>query len=117
SPTPNALQGTVQLGFTPSVSGLPAGYADPAVQFAAGGRTLNFTVPARATSVSPIAGGTIQQGTVAGTLTVTLTSLTSGGVSVLPSTPVTASAVILPLPPVITPNSVQITNLTASGFD
>jgi hypothetical protein len=117
SPTPSALQGTLQLGFTPSVPGLPAGYIDPALQFAAGGTTLNFTVPAGATTVSPITGGTIQQGTVAGNLTVTLTSLTSSGVSVLPPTPVTATATILPLPPVITANSVHITNVTATGFD
>jgi hypothetical protein len=117
SPTPNALQGTVQLSFVPSVSGLPANYMDPALQFAAGGTTLNFTIPAGASTVSPIAGGAIQQGTVAGTLTVTLTSLTSGGVSILPATPVTAAATILPLAPVITANSVQITNLTAAGFD
>jgi hypothetical protein len=117
SPTPTALQGTLQLGFTPSVAGLPAGYIDPALQFAAGGTTLNFTVPAGATTVSPITGGTIQQGTVAGNLTVTLTSLTSAGVSVLPPTPVAATATILPLPPVITANSVHITNLTATGFD
>lgn len=117
SPTPTALQGTLQLAFTPSVAGLPAGYIDPAVQFAAGGTTLTFTVPAGATAVSPITGGTIQQGTVAGNLTVWLTTLTSGGVSVLPATPVTATATILPLPPVITANSVHITNLTATGFD
>jgi hypothetical protein len=117
SPTPADLQGTLQLGFAPSVAGLPAGYMDPALQFAAGGTTLNFTVPAGATTVSPITGATVQQGTVAGNLTVTLTSLTSGGVSVLPPTPVAVTATILPLPPVITPNSVHITNLTASGFD
>jgi hypothetical protein len=117
SPTPADLQGTLQLGFAPSVAGLPAGYMDPALQFAAGGTTLNFTVPAGATTVSPITGAAVQQGTVAGNLTVTLTSLTSGGVSVLPPTPVAATATILPLPPVITPNSVHITNLTATGFD
>ncbi|MFL6350482.1 MAG: beta strand repeat-containing protein [Bryobacteraceae bacterium] len=117
SPPPTALQGTLHLAFTPSVAGLPAGYIDPASQFAAGGRTLNFTVPAGVMTVSPLTGGTIQQGTVAGTLTVSLTSLTSNGVSVLPPTPVTATATILPLPPVITANSVHITNLTATGFD
>lgn len=117
SAPPTQLQGTLHLTFTPSVAGLPAGYMDPALQFAAGGTTLNFTVPAGVTTVSPLTGGTIQQGTVAGTVTVTLTSLTSAGVSVLPPTPVTATATILPLPPVITANSVHITNLTASGFD
>ncbi len=117
SPTPSALQGTVRLTFAATAPNLPPGYMDPALQFAAGGTTLNFTVPAGATTVSPIAGGTIQQGTVAGTVTVTLTSLTSGGTSVLPQTPVTASATILPLAPVITAGSVQITNLTSTGFN
>ncbi len=117
NPTPSALQGTLQLGFTPSVAGLPAGYMDPALQFSAGGRTLQFTIPAGATGVPVLTGGTIQQGTVAGTITVTLTSLTSGGVNAMPPTAVTASATILPLPPVITANSVKITNLTATGFD
>lgn len=117
TPPPTALQGTLHLAFTPSVAGLPAGYMDPALQFAAGGNTLTFTVPAGVTTVSPLTGGTIQQGTVAGNITVTLTSLTSNGVSVLPPTPITATATILPLPPVITANSVHITNLTASGFD
>jgi hypothetical protein len=117
SPPPTALQGTLQLAFTPSVAGLPAGYMDPALQFAAGGATLNFTVPAGVATVSQLTGGTIQQGTVAGTITVTLTSLTSNGANVLPPTPVTATANIVPLPPVITANSVHITNLTASGFD
>jgi hypothetical protein len=117
TPPPTALQGTLHLAFTPSVPGLPPGYMDPALQFAAGGTTLNFTVPAGVATVSPLAGGTIQQGTVAGNITVTLTSLTSNGVSVLPPTPVTATATIVPLPPVITANSVHITNLTASGFD
>jgi hypothetical protein len=90
---------------------------DPALQFAAGGTTLNFTIPAGATTVSPITGGAIQQGTVAGILTVTLTSLTSGGVDILPAPPPTATATIQPHVPVITANSVQITNLTATGFD
>jgi Putative Ig domain len=117
SPTPSALQGTLRLDFVPSVAGLPAGYIDPALQFAAGGTMLNFTVPAGASTVSPIPGGTIQQGTVAGMLIVTLTSLTSGGVNIFPATPVAATATIPPLSPVITANSVHITNLTATGFD
>jgi len=117
NPSPTALTGTLQLSFSTTAPGVPAGYIDPALQFAAGGTTLNFTIPAGSTSVSPLTGGTIQQGTVEGIITVTMMSLTSGGTSVLPS-PVTAPTVTIPtLPPVITAGSAQITNLTASGFD
>ncbi len=117
SATPADLTGTLQLSFSTTAPGVPAGYIDPALQFAAGGTSLSFTIPAGSTSISPLSGGTIQQGTVEGTITVTLTSLTSGGTSVLPSSSVTASVAIPPLPPVITAGSAQITNLTATGFD
>lgn len=113
SATPTALAGTLHLSFATTAPGLPAGYVDPGLQFSSGGTTLTFTIPAGSSSVGV---GSIQQGTVEGTITVTLTGLTSAGASVLPS-PVTGSVAIPPLPPVITAGSVQITNLTASGFD
>jgi hypothetical protein len=113
SATPTALQGTLQLGFSTSAPGLPAGYADPGLQFSSGGTTLTFTIPAGATSATA---GAIQQGTVEGTITVTLRSLTSNGTNVLPAA-VSGTVAIPPLPPVITSGSVQITNLTSSGFD
>lgn len=114
SATPVALQGTLALGFSSTAPGLPSGYVDPGLQFSSGGTTLNFTIPAGASSVSA---GAIQQGTVEGTITVTLTSLTANGVNVLPSSGVSGTVAIPPLPPVITAGSVQITNLTSSGFD
>lgn len=117
SATPAALTGTLQLSFSTTAAGLPAGYMDPALQFASGGTTLNFTIPAGSTSVSPLSGGTIQQGTVEGTVTVTLTSLNSGGTNLLPSSPVTSNLIIPALPPVITAGSAQITNFTSTGFD
>lgn len=120
-----ALNGTLTLSFTPSVSGLPAGYTDPNLQFSCTGATctngntvLNFTVPANQASVSPLPGGSIMQGTVAGTITVTLTSLTRAdtGVSVLPASAVSATLTVAPSAPVIVSNSVSITNLTSNGF-
>lgn len=113
SATPVALQGTLQLSFTSTAPGLPSGYVDPGLQFSTGGTTVNFTIPAGSSSLTA---GAIQQGTVEGTITVTLTSLGASGASVLPA-PVSASVIIPPLPPVITAGSVQITNLTSSGFD
>jgi hypothetical protein len=107
------LNGTLQLSFAPNAAGVSAGYRDPALQFSSGGTTLNFTIPAGASSVTA---GTLQQGTVAGTITVTLSSLTANGANVL-SAPVSANVTIPPLAPVITAGSVQITNLTSSGFD
>jgi hypothetical protein len=44
---PIALSGTLTLEFTPDAVS-PAD--DPAIQFSAGGRTLNFTIPAGQTS-------------------------------------------------------------------
>jgi hypothetical protein len=114
APAATALQGTLSLGFSTTAPGIPAGYVDPGLQFSSGGTTANFTIPQGSSSITA---GTLQQGTVEGTITVTLTSLTSNGNSVLPTSQVVGNVVIPPLPPVITPASVQITNLSASGFD
>lgn len=108
-----ALSGTLQLSFTPNAAGVSSGYMDPALQFSSGTTTLNFTIPQGSTSVSA---GTLQQGTVAGTITVTLPSLTANGANVLAS-PVSGSVTVVQLPPVINAGSVQITSLTASGFN
>ncbi|HEX3681770.1 MAG TPA: IPT/TIG domain-containing protein [Bryobacteraceae bacterium] len=114
SATPTALQGTLQLSFSTTAPGVPSGYVDPGLQFSSGGTTATFSIGAGSNSARVAA---IQQGTVEGTITVTLTNLTSNGTSVLPASGVTASVIIPPLPPVITAGSVQITNLTSSGFD
>jgi hypothetical protein len=114
SPYPSDLQGTLTLAFAPSGSN---GIDDQAIRFSTGGRTLNFTVPAGSTTTPQVA---LQTGTVAGTITVTLT-LAAGGVDVTPAglTPITL--VIAASAPVIT--SVSFTNndqgqitVIASGF-
>ena len=104
SPYPTDLSGTLTLTFVPSGNN---GVDDPAIQFSTGGRTLNFTVPAGSTTTPQIG---FQTGTVAGTITVTLT-LTAGGVDVTPAGLAPIIIVISPAGPVIT--SVSFTNSSA----
>jgi len=98
---PSALAGTMTLSFTPGSSN---GVDDPAVQFATGGRTFSFTVPAGSTATPQVA---LQTGTVAGTINVTL-SLTADGVDVTPAGVSPITLVIAPGAPVVT--SVTFTN-------
>ncbi len=78
NPYPLSLTAVFSLSFagaaTPSVD-------DPAIQFAAGGRTLTIVVPANSTVVPPIP---LQAGTEAGTITIPVV-LTAGGVNVTPA--------------------------------
>jgi hypothetical protein len=112
--------GTIQLNFVPAsnVSGWPAGQTNQQVVFAGGTNTTTFTIAAgSATAVLPN-GGVFQQGTVAGTITALITAVTENGVTTTfpggaqPSVTQTVQA----LAPVITTGSVQITNITTSGF-
>jgi hypothetical protein len=116
TPATAPLQGTLTLTFRPA-AGLPTGFTDPFLQFAAGGTVLNFTVPAGATVATLPSNGAIQLGTVAGDITVTLTRLVSGTANVLPSPAPSRTLTVSKLVPVITPNSVRITNVTANGLD
>ena len=68
SPYPMALQGTLKLAFASAVF-----TDDPSIQFATGGRTVNFTIPANSTSAL-FNGNTsvpLQTGTTAGTIVIT----------------------------------------------
>ena len=82
---PTAITGTLTLTFAPTSA---TGVDDPAVQFATGGRTLTFTIPANTTALPAVL---LQTGTVAGNATATLT-LTSNGLNVTPAS--TAPVVI-----------------------
>lgn len=110
------LTGTLTLGFTPDANNLPAKYIDPAVQFAGppSGTSLNFTIPAGSTTVSLPNNGQFSQGTVAGTLTITMTALNAGSASVLPSAKPSTTVSVARQAPAIT--SVSIINRTSSGF-
>jgi len=109
--------GTLTLSFNPdaSVTNVPTNYVDPSAGFPASGQstttlTQNFSIKTGQTQA------TVQfaQGTVAGTWTVTLTSLSPGGVP----TPAPSFTVrIAPDVPVISTGSVRIVfNATNSGF-
>lgn len=68
---PVELSGTARLEFTPEGS-LPP---DPAVRFASGGNTVNFTIPAGQTAAIPASGSlfALQTGTTAGVITIRVT--------------------------------------------
>ncbi len=111
-----ALTATFTLSFTPNASNLPANYVNPDVKFI-GGSTTSAPVNIPANSTAPVTLPAIQVGTVAGTITVKLATLTtSSGQSVLPANLVTASITLGRLAPVIVPGSVKITNITSTGF-
>jgi hypothetical protein len=78
----------VTLAFTPNAL-VPGD--DPAIQFASGGRTLNFTVAANSLTLPSLL---VQTGTVAGAITLTL-KLVSGTIDV---TPPGASTLTLQIP-------------------
>ena len=78
---PAPIDGTLTLVFTPDPA---VGVDDPAVQFAAGGRVLAFTVPSNSTQVTwsaPVAA--FQTGTVSGTIELDV-KLVSNGTDITP---------------------------------
>jgi hypothetical protein len=107
APYPAVLTGSMTLAFSPSGSN---GVDDPAVQFSTGGRTLAFTVPAGSTTTPQVA---LQTGTVAGTITVTL-SLTADGVDVTPAGVSPITLAIAPAAPVIT--NITFTNSSSGAI-
>lgn len=85
SPYPSALQGTLTLTF------VPAAFADDSsIQFASGGRTVNFTIPANTTQ-AVFNGNTnsipLQTGTTAGNIVITPSFAMQGGFSLTPPSP------------------------------
>jgi hypothetical protein len=108
------LEALFTLSFAADAAGLPSGsYSDPALQFASGGTSASAIIAANS-ATSAIPG--IQVGDVAGTITVTLASVTvSGGQALLlPSSLPSATITVPRLAPII--ESVRIINLTSSGF-
>lgn len=77
APYPRAVIGQVTLTFQPSG---PAARDDPSIQFSTGGRTLSFTIAAGNTHATfPASTVAFQTGTVAGTITLTVSSDLPGG--------------------------------------
>jgi hypothetical protein len=113
---PLALNATFTLSFTPNAANLPANYINPDVKFIGGSTTAGpVSVPANSTAAVLLPA--IQLGTVAGTITVSLSILsTSQGQSALPANPVIATITVGRFAPTIVPGSVKIINITATGF-
>ena len=116
SAAPVDLAGTLVLSFSPNASNTPANYADPAMQFAAGGTSINFTVTKGSKTAVLPGNGVFSPGSVAGTLTITLTRFLTGITNVLPAPPPFKSFTIDRGAPAITANTVRIINGTAAGF-
>jgi hypothetical protein len=120
-------QPTVQLGlsqpYTMDLSGkLTLTFAsdsfadDPAIQFATGGRSVPFTIPAGTTDAVFTSGKTVQlqTGTVAGTITIT-PSFTVAAVDVTPTPAPVAKMVVTAGPPQLT--NVQVGARTANTVE
>ncbi len=105
---PQAISGQVTLAFQPDAS-LTAPADDPAIQFASSGASASFTIAADSTAVVPLA---IQTGTVAGTITLTV-SWQAAGVSLAVPAALTQTIQIAPAVPVI---SGVTAAATSSGF-
>jgi hypothetical protein len=110
------LSGTLALTFVANASNAPANYIDPAAQFSSGGTSITFTIPAGQTTAILPGNGVFSPGTVAGTLTLTLTQLSSVNDNILSNPAPSKSFVIAPSAPSITVNSVKIINGTSAGF-
>jgi hypothetical protein len=100
---PLPVEVTLTLTVQPATTGGPV---DPAVQFSTGGTTLTIPLPANSTTVPAIQ---IQTGTLAATITVTLT-LESGGLDV---TPAGLQPVVITVPAVVP--VISSATLTRSG--
>lgn len=112
SPYPVAISGTLTMSVKGS---LPA---DPAVQFATGGTTVSFTIPANQTNAVFGAQGTqlgLQTGTVASTVTITPAfATTAGSISLTPATPETLQFAVAPAAPALI--GIELTAESTTGF-
>jgi hypothetical protein len=109
---PVALTGVLTIATS---GNLPA---DPAVQFASGGTTVAFSIPAGSTNALFGTQGTqvgLQTGTVSGAITLTPSFATkAGGVDVTPATPTSLQLAVAPAPPVLI--AVEIGSQTTNSF-
>jgi hypothetical protein len=106
APYPTPITGTAFLTFVPE-SGLP----DRTVVFASGASSVDFTIPAGATTAQFDSQPMLQTGTVAGTISVTL-RLRAGGTDITPSPTPALTAQIARAAPVI--GDVQVSRAAGS---
>ena len=109
---PLALQGSLTLTFVSDVF-----TNDPSIQFANGGRTVNFTIPANATQAIFDGNNSkvlLQSGTTAGTIVITPSFATQGGFNLTPSSPNTLTLAVPHAVPQLT--AASINSVTANSF-
>ncbi len=115
---PLPLRGTLTLTFIPNAANLPSGFVNKQLLFQNGTNTTQVDIPADSTA--PVAIPPFQQGSVAGTITVSLTgavnALTGQAVTPFPSPSPLATITVARTAPVIDANSVKIINVTATAF-
>jgi hypothetical protein len=108
---PIDLTGTLTITFTPT-----SFVDDPTIQFAQGGRTVKFTIPANTTDA--LFGQSkqvqFQTGTVSGTITIT-PSFATGGVDLTPASPPVQTVVIAPAVPQL--QTLTVGARTAASFE
>jgi len=112
SPYPLGLQGTLTLTFVSNVF-----TDDPSIQFATGGRTVSFKIPANTTQA--LFNGTatslaLQTGTTAGNIVITPAFAMQGGFDLTPSSPTVLTLTIPSAAPLI--QSASVTSETLSSF-
>ena len=91
--------------------------SDPAVQFATGGRTISFTIPANTTQAVFSNGSQsiqFQSGTVAESISLSATFATNGGANITPSGSNSLSLTVPQLAPTVM--SVQISSVTSNSI-
>ncbi|MEZ5404095.1 MAG: choice-of-anchor D domain-containing protein [Bryobacteraceae bacterium] len=117
---PLALSGKLNLAFSSDVFA-----NDPSVQFAAGGRSVDFTIPANSTRAVFPNNQTqirVQTGSVAGTIVVTPDiATTAGGINLTPATPPQATLSVASGAPVVLQVSVasrttNVLTLLVNGY-
>jgi len=111
APYPLALQGVLTLTFTSAVF-----TNDPSIQFATGGRTVTFTIPANSTQAVFTGGATsmpMQTGTTAGTISITPSFATQNGFDLTPSSPTSLTLTIASSAAQLTSESVTSETLTS----
>jgi len=130
---PTDMMGTLTLSFSPNAAGVPNNYTPSDMLFGSGGTSLTAKIAATSTTLTLPANQAIQLGSVAGTVTVTLTALTAvlpnGQTSPL-NVPTPAPSTTIPVPrskPVITgtvtinrtasPPTVEITRAVSNPRD
>lgn len=108
---PLTLNGTLTLTLNSDVFA-----NDPAVQFATGGRTIGFTIPANTTRAVFSNGAQqirLQTGSVAGSIVLTPSFATDGGINLTPTNPTTLTLTVAPAAPRLLNVSISSKTTTA----